>query len=58
MRCYICNAVINEPSWNKDHGDYDPCGTCQNEINEVLAQFNLDDEEVLHELEEQSEEKK
>lgn len=55
MRCFICNAVINEPHWDKDHEDFAPCGTCQAEINELLAQYGMEDEEILHELEEHGE---
>lgn len=28
MKCYICNADIDDPQFNADHGDFDPCGTC------------------------------
>lgn len=28
MKCYICNADIDDPQFNADHEDYDPCDTC------------------------------
>jgi hypothetical protein len=36
MRCYICDAAIAEPQFNRDHEDWDPCLTCQTVINDML----------------------
>jgi ferredoxin len=36
MRCAICNAQLNHVSFNRDHGDIDPCGTCLTIIREVF----------------------
>ena len=36
MRCYICDRVIDKPNFNKDHGDYDPCETCLEVINDLF----------------------
>lgn len=52
MRCYICDRVIEDPSWNHQHEDFDPCPTCQIEINELLISWDEDDEEVMWYLEE------
>ena len=52
MRCYICNRVIDEPSYNQDHQDYDPCDPCKAVIEDTLAGYGdqpsvPDDEGVL-----------
>lgn len=39
MRCYICNRVIDEPHWNSDHQDYDPCDPCRVVIEDLLASY-------------------
>lgn len=39
MRCYICNKVIDEPTYNQDHQDYDPCDTCRVIIEDLLASY-------------------
>lgn len=52
MRCFICNAVINDPHWDSDHKDFAPCGTCQAEINELLAQYGMEDSAEETEIEE------
>ena len=36
MRCYICDKALNEPSYNSDHQDYDPCDECNTIINELV----------------------
>jgi len=36
MRCYICDAAITSPQYNRDHDDWDPCTTCQDVINDTL----------------------
>jgi cytidine deaminase len=48
MRCHICNAVLSEKEIqiNRDHGDFDPCGTCLEVIDEV---FSNEPEEVIDE---------
>lgn len=37
MRCHICDAPLGSINFNRDHGDIDPCGTCQQIINEVFT---------------------
>lgn len=39
MRCYICNRVIDEPRYNQDHKDYDPCDTCRYVIEDLVASY-------------------
>lgn len=39
MRCHICNSVIDEPIWDRDHADWAPCGTCEYEIRQLLASY-------------------
>lgn len=39
MRCYICNRVIEDPHYNQDHQDYDPCDTCKAIIDDLLASY-------------------
>lgn len=51
MRCHICDTTLseNEISWNKDHKDWNPCGTCQEVIDNVFEP--LDDEAIQKQLE-------
>lgn len=37
MRCYICNRVLEEPQYNRDHEDYDPCNTCLDVIADAVG---------------------
>jgi len=48
MRCRICNAVLTEKEiqFNRQHNDWDPCGTCLEVIDEV---FSNEPEEVIDE---------
>ena len=41
MRCYICNAVLEDDSvnYNEDHGDYDPCPSCLSVIEDLTSGF-------------------
>ena len=39
MRCFICNAVIDEPVFNNDHQDIDPCDICKYAIEDILAGY-------------------
>lgn len=39
MRCYICNRVIDEPQFNAEHKDIDPCDPCKAVIADTLAGF-------------------
>lgn len=45
-RCYICDRILSpeEIQFNRDHDDFDPCGTCLEVINDL---FNHDDEEEI-----------
>jgi hypothetical protein len=36
MRCHICDRVLEEPRFNMDHNDYEPCETCLAVINDTL----------------------
>lgn len=31
--------MIDEPHYNQDHQDYDPCGTCKHVIDDLLASY-------------------
>jgi ferredoxin len=46
MRCHICNATLSpaEVQYNRDHEDWDPCGTCLDAIGDI---FNDDDEDAI-----------
>lgn len=50
MRCFICDRVIDEPNFNADHNDYEPCETCQRVIEETVGQFearpSVDEDEL------------
>lgn len=39
MRCFICNRVLSEPNYNKDHEAYDPCDTCMVIIHDTIAGY-------------------
>lgn len=39
MRCYICNAIVEEPQFNADHKDYEPCEHCLLIIEDTLASY-------------------
>jgi len=39
MRCYICDRVIDDPNFNTDHQDIDPCDTCKYAIEDILAGY-------------------
>lgn len=39
MRCHICDRSLENPQYSRDHQEWDPCGTCQKEINELLEDF-------------------
>ena len=56
MRCYICNAVLqeNEIKHNKDHQKWDPCGKCLDIISEVFE--SKSEEEIEREIEVELEE--
>jgi cytidine deaminase len=47
MRCHICNADLPKPSFNRDHEDFDPCGTCLEVINNVFHDEPLTEEEMI-----------
>ncbi len=53
MRCHICNKILEPEAIreNRDHEDFDPCGTCLAVINEVFEPF--DEEEVTGLLQEE-----
>lgn len=37
MRCHICDSELSNISFNRDHGDIDPCHTCLIAISEVFG---------------------
>lgn len=39
MKCNICDAALAEPKFNEDIGNYDPCDTCMEVIEETLAGY-------------------
>lgn len=39
MRCVICDAVLNEPDYNRDLQAYEPCGTCLAVISDAVGSF-------------------
>lgn len=39
MRCYICDRVIDEPEFNRDHQDIEPCKACRAVIEDILAGY-------------------
>ena len=45
MKCYICNVDMDTFTFNRDHNDIDPCGTCKEVIANVFGDEG-DDEEV------------
>lgn len=53
MRCYICDAELNdeEIQFNNLHQDWDPCGHCQQIIDEVFEPISEDEVDFLLEQE-------
>lgn len=41
MRCYICNKILEDDhvQYNQDHKDFDPCPTCLNVIEDLIAGY-------------------
>lgn len=39
VRCHICNKTLTEPTFNRDHGDIDPCHECSEIIQDTLAGY-------------------
>lgn len=39
MRCHICDRLLNEPKYNPDIGEFEPCDTCMAVVEETLAGF-------------------
>ena len=50
MKCFICDATLSkdEVRYNRDHQEFDPCGTCLQAIAEVFEQ--KDEEQIDKEL--------
>jgi len=44
MKCFICNADQENFTFNRDHGDIDPCGTCKEVIANVFGEEGDADE--------------
>lgn len=36
MRCYICDKVIDDPIYDENHQDYQPCEGCMAIINDLV----------------------
>lgn len=39
MRCHICDSLLSQPKFNRDHGDWDPCQPCMDVISDTLSAF-------------------
>lgn len=39
MRCAICDSTINEAKWNPELGEFEPCDTCMDVVEDTLAGF-------------------
>ena len=41
MRCHICNTVLDDDhvQFNQDHQDYDPCPTCLQVVEDLVAGY-------------------
>lgn len=55
MKCHICNNTLTpeEISWNKLHGDWNPCRVCQEIIDSVFDD-PLTEEEIDHTFSEEN----
>ncbi len=55
MRCHICNAILNdsEIKFDSRHEEFDPCGRCLMEINEVFNDHPDDEEQEVEDLDEE-----
>lgn len=40
MRCFICNGVLTEVNFNRDHEDIDPCPECIAVIQDTIAGYH------------------
>jgi hypothetical protein len=36
MRCKICDRALEEPRWNGDHEEYEPCDSCLRVIQDTI----------------------
>lgn len=50
MHCYICDKDDSLISFDKEHGEYSPCSTCQAIIEETLQEFEEVDTEGNFEM--------
>lgn len=39
MRCYICDALVSTPKYNRDLAQWEPCDTCMEAISDTLNDF-------------------
>lgn len=41
MKCFICDRTLEDDQvhYNEEHQDYDPCPTCQQVIDDLLASY-------------------
>lgn len=56
MRCFICDNELSSVTFNRDHGDINPCGTCLEVIANVFGSEPVPEEELADEPEPTTEE--
>jgi hypothetical protein len=54
MKCHICDKTLSpeEVHWSKDHGEWDPCGSCLMAIEDVFND-GYDEEQITAMLDEE-----
>lgn len=50
MRCYICDTPLEDPKFDRRDGKVRPCSSCEDVIDDALADFEVEDVEVQLEL--------
>ncbi len=48
MRCYICDSHLDNPQWSAKHQDWEPCGTCQEVIDNVFEDLLEEEEDTTN----------
>jgi hypothetical protein len=46
VRCFICDSILQKPSFNRQHKAYDPCHHCLDIIADVFNDHPEEDEMV------------
>lgn len=49
MRCYICDSILR--TVNIVNGEVQPCGMCQDAVDEIVFEYDVDDDFTEAELE-------